>query len=143
METLQLNLVGSHSIEDNWSAVGPWIIQAMGEGADAWDVNYIKQQATIGNAQIFVLSRYEIIEAVLVTESAFYGGRKTLVLRWFSGRLEDSWLKWIFMLEDYALKSGYERLEVWGRKGWERKLRDYGFGHEFAVLGKHITKRAH
>lgn len=143
LEELHLELVHPANVEDIWPVVGPWILNAVGPLADASDVAQIKNQAVCGNSNIIILRKNRNIELVLVTEACFYGGRKTLVLRWMSGKMENHYLSWIFMLENYALKAGFERLEVWGRKGWERKLKPYGLAHEYTVLGKHLPQRAH
>lgn len=43
----------------------------------------------------------------------------------------------------WATNRGVEWIEVIGRKGWERKLRPYGFNHEYTSLMKHVIERIH
>jgi hypothetical protein len=143
MENFCLTIVHPHNVEAMWPEVGPWILQAVGEQCDTTDALYIKEQCIRGNATIFIVHKDERIEAVLVTEAAFYGGKRTLVLRWLSGSKRHAWLEFIHYVEDYAFTHGFERLELWGRKAWEREMRPYGFAHEYTVLGKFLTKRVH
>jgi len=143
VEELQLNIVWPHQVEALWPQIGPWVVLAIGEAADHSDVEFIKRQCVCGNAVPFVLSRNNSIEVVLICETAFYGGRKTLVLRWLCGKERHNWLCYIHLVEDYAYANNFERLELWGRKAWERELKGYGFAHEFTVLGKYVTKRVH
>lgn len=43
----------------------------------------------------------------------------------------------------WAKKRGIDWLEVIGRKGWERKLKPYGFLHEYTSLMKRVTEEIH
>lgn len=143
MEEICLTLIPPYQVETSWPVLGPWIVQAVGEDADASDVTYIKHQAETGQATIMALTINGVVGVVLVCESALFGGKKTLVLRWLSGAKINDWLKYYSYVEEHAFQHGYERIEVWGRKGWEKQLRPYGFWHEFTVLGKFVTKRVH
>ena len=53
----------------------------------------------------------------------------------------------ILPLMDYftiwAKKRGADWIEVIGRKGWERKLKPYGFNHEYTSLMKRIIEEIH
>lgn len=43
----------------------------------------------------------------------------------------------------WAKKSGANWIEVIGRKGWERKLKPYGFNHEYTSLMKRVIEEIH
>lgn len=143
MENLQLDQIHPLQIENVWGEIGPWILQAVGEGYDVADANYIKETAQRGASIIWVVHVQNKIEAVLVTEQAFYGGKRTLVLRWFTGRGVKDMLHLYNLIEDWAFKNGYEYIEAWGHRGWEKVLKPYGFTHQFTVVGKPIMKRMH
>ena len=141
MEQIHLDIVHPLAVEENWTIVAPYILQAVGEEVDKTDVEYIKAAAQRGVAQIWVIHRAKHIEAVLVTETAFYGGRRTLVLRWLAGVEVEEWLDLLSYVEDWAYANQYERIEVWGRKGWEKVLRTQQYLHQFTVLGKPLARR--
>jgi hypothetical protein len=141
VEEVLLTIIHPSNVLDNWGAVAPWILQAVGDGVDASDVIYIQQQAMSGSAQIWVAEKAHKIEAVLVTEVAFYGGQKTLVLRWLAGHASEDWIDYLDYLENWAATNGYHRVEAWGRKGFEKVLRPYGYRHEFTVIGKPLARR--
>ncbi len=42
--------------------------------------------------------------------------------------------------EAFATKNGANVIEVLGRKAWERKLKPYGFYHEYTAVRKTITR---
>jgi len=144
MEALRIVIVHPLNVEDNWPIVEPYILAAIGIEAQPCDLEYIKRQALTGNARIWIVQRNFNIEAVLVTETVFYGGKKTLVIRWASGKGKLMLCKDIMdSVETYAYHEGYERLEAWGSKGWERILQPLGFRHEFTIVGKFLAKRMH
>jgi hypothetical protein len=142
MEEVRVTVLLPMDIELHWLTVAPWIVQAVGEGVDDTDMKYIKQQALAGAAQIWVVRKKDI-EAVLVTEAAFYGGRRTLILRWLCGKRIDEWAAILEAVELWAYENQFERVEAWGRKGWEKVLRPLQYTHEFTVLGKSLARRMH
>jgi hypothetical protein len=142
MEKIQLKILDPIDIANYWATVGPWILTAVGEGVDDTDVNYIRSQALAGAAQIWIVSRKDI-EAVLVTEAAFYGGRRTLVLRWLCGTLVEAWEDILTALEEWAYHNHFEYIEAWGRKGWDKVLRPMGYSHQFTIVGKTLIRRFH
>lgn len=150
MENVQLiyTLVHPSTLEEKWPALGPWVVQAIGDEVNYMDVEYVKAQVLCGNCCIWVghaSEHYEAnaIEVVLVCEIAFYCGMRTLVLRWLSGRNMPSWLAHLPHLENWASCQGFVRMEIWGRKGWERELKPHGYKHDTTRLSKFLARSIH
>ena len=138
-------VVSTQNVEAHWPRVSPWILQAIGPEADSSDLEYIKELAKRGIAHIWIGHRgaKEKIEMVLVTETLFYGPKKTLVLRWLSGSDIQADLEDLGLIEMWAKQNGYTDIEVWGRKGWERWMKPHGYHYERTVLKRVIDRELH
>lgn len=77
------------------------------------------------------------ITSVLVTEFIHYPQVCNLRVVFLSGDDED-WAYGIAVFEDFARINGCHEVEILGRKGWERVLRDKGFSLNHITLSKRI-----
>lgn len=154
MENIRVSycLLSPAVVEQYWSIVAPWILQAVAEEPLPMEVDYIRCNALRGQSYIFIAYkgeqkeiRPEDIEAVLVTEPAFYLEMKTLICRWLSGKSESAtWVEHLNFLETWASQQGFQRVELWcSRKGWERVFKSYGYVHESTHLGKFLRRSTH
>jgi|TARA_R110000796_G_scaffold2884_1_gene11147 hypothetical protein len=77
------------------------------------------------------------ITSVLVTEFIHYPQVCNLRVVFLSGDDED-WAYGIKVFEDFARINDCSEVEILGRKGWERVLRDQGFKLNHITLSKRI-----
>jgi len=135
-------LIAPCNVEAHWPSVCPWIAQAVGPEVETRDLEHIKSLAVRGLAQIWVShTQDDKIEMVLVTETVFYGERRTLVLQWLSGENHEGWMQDIGLLEDWAKKQGYHRIEIAAvRRGWERLLKPHGYHYAHTVLRRDVDR---
>lgn len=129
------------NVDQVWHLVAPWIAQAIGD-SDTWvDLAEIYKNAKLGHARIWIgrdLSNQ--IDMVLVTETWFLDGRRTLVLRWLCGKNMKEWLEDISLIEAWAQSNGFQNVHIWGRPGWIRVCESLGYKHEFTVLSKPLKR---
>lgn len=78
-----------------------------------------------------------VLTAVIITEFIEYPQVTNLRIIFLSGDDED-WAYGIQVFEDFARVNKCHSLEVLGRKGWERVLRDQGYKLNFITLSKRI-----
>lgn len=64
-------------------------------------------------------------DCVLLTEIAQHPQMDVLVIFGIAGKLPRSWRGMLVSLEDYARSIGCRQVELYGRKGWQRKLNGY------------------
>lgn len=129
------------NVEDVWGELGPWVIQAMNDGVEIAEVEEIKESCKHGSRQLIVVGDgVHTIELVLVTETFFYAGRKTMAIIYGSGRLGQDWSNWLAKLENYVAGLGFERIQVRGRLGWLRKLKPEGYELEHVLLSKSLLR---
>jgi len=109
-------------LEFIWSQVKPQIEKALDGSYSSCDIlEYIKQ-----NRMQLWISWNDGIEASFVTEVCDYPQLR--VLRWVlaGGSNMESWLDLVTSkVEDWAKRNNCQRLEIVGRKGWTKVLRDY------------------
>ena len=109
-------------LEFIWSQVKPQIEKALDGSYSSYDIlEYIKQ-----NRMQLWISWNDGIEASFVTEVCDYPQMR--VLRWVlaGGSNMESWLDLVTSkVEDWAKRNNCQRLEIVGRKGWTKVLRDY------------------
>jgi len=109
-------------LEFIWSQVKPQIEKALDGSYSSYDIlEYIKQ-----NRMQLWISWNDGIEASFVTEVCDYPQLR--VLRWVlaGGSNMESWLDLVTSkVEDWAKRNNCQRLEIVGRKGWTKVLRDY------------------
>lgn len=138
-------LVSPLFVETHWPRVEPWIAEAIGKEDPSEDLRIIKHKALNNVAQIWIGQKpvtWEI-DLVLVTEGMVLDEIPTLVLRWCTAENLGDKLIDLGLIELWAFKNGYRRLQAWGRRGWERKLRALGFNHSFTVMDKFIQQGLH
>lgn len=138
------HLVHPNNVEGVWHLVAPWIAHAIGD-SDTWgDLPKIKEMAKDGIARIWVgKNEKEEIDIVLVTETWFFDGRKTLVLRWLCGKDRENWFQDLDLVEAWAISNGYHTMHVWGRPGWKKVMKPLAYKHEFTVLSKPLIRGLH
>jgi len=109
-------------LEFIWSQVKPQIEKALDGSYSSYDIlEYIKQ-----NRMQLWISWNDGIEASFVTEVCDYPQMR--VMRWVlaGGSNMESWLDLVTSkVEDWAKRNNCQRLEIVGRKGWTKVLRDY------------------
>lgn len=135
-------LINPYNVADNWNMVEPFIKDAIVNQDDVVDLDYIRNRAMQGSCQIWVGQNpvTNEIDLVLVSESIHSNGKNVLILRWASGKNMDEWFFDIGLLENWAKEKGFDEIEVWGRRGWERKLRPLGYTHRFTVISRNLNE---
>lgn len=144
-DSIHYALIKPENIESAWRIAAPWLMQAIGE-VDLWaDIDELKRDLCLGTTQLWVFQekRQGEILVVIITETVLIAGKRCLVIRWLGGKEIKDWLDDIAIIERWAALQGYHKLEVWGRAGWQRALKPYGFRESFRVLEKIVDLGVH
>lgn len=142
-------LISSNNVDYHWKDVAPFVMRALErisvyeEAID--DLNIIRQKAMTGLVQIWTgrNPNTEELELVLITEGVMFGTKPILVCRWASGENVEEMLPDFGILEAWAKEKGFHKVQIWGRKGWEKLFRPLGYTHEFTVIGRIIDRGIH
>lgn len=136
-----------HGLEFAWVEAMPWIAKALGEvNHDHAELFHIHRGLMNGYLQLWAIQdkAQKVHLMFLVTELHTIGegpgAFKTLICRWAAGREMERWLDEIEILETIAAREGYHKVEAWGRPGWVKALKPYGYQLEFVVVSKIIQR---
>ena len=124
-------LIAPGNIDNHWDNIVPWLEQAIGIEAPIEDLAIIKNKIQRGVAQLW-LGKGMVLDGI-----------PTLVIRWLTSTGLEQILEDFDLLENWAKNQGFIRIQVWGRRGWERRLRTLGFVHNSTILDKFITQGLH
>lgn len=114
----------------------PHIESALAQGSDLTARDIFAQLAQ-GNWQLWAMERDGRVIGAVVTHLAVRPLRTVLQLLYVGGNNMDSWLSHLGVIEAWGKAEGAARVEVVGRKGWRRVLRDYRMTQ--VVLVKDLT----
>jgi len=93
-----------------------------------------------GNMHLWVAVEDGVMIAAVVSEFVIYPRKKIMRIVSLGGKGVDRWLEKLYaVIEATALSVGCTGLEAWGRKGWERKLKDWS--STYRLYTKNIKDR--
>ena len=129
-----MRLLGGEELADRWGEIKPQVDKALVHGCGDLTSHGLFLQCLGGAAQCweaetgFVMTRYEELQ-----------GKKRLAITtatssdWFS-----EGPKALEFLEQFGRASGCTRVIVYGRKGWTRVLKQYGYEEPYITVMKEI-----
>lgn len=97
----------------------------------------VTEQQVLSGDQLLWLAISDHIEAAATTFLAKTSGRTVCILTACAGHERDRWLPLLAQIEKYAKDEGAQAMRIFGRKGWERTLKDYHVEH--VVLEKGLS----
>ena len=130
--------VPAAAIEPIWSRVAPILQRACARSDGRYAVEDIHAALACGDMQLWIAidpSQVNEIEAACATEIVNYPRERRCGLVFCAGQHPERWLHHLQTIGDWAREQGCVAMEMQGRPGWERLLRDWQKTH---VL---LTKR--
>jgi len=107
-----------------WPLVSHFIQMALDESSDRFELADVLKLIEEKKAQLFIFKDAEILGAGVTTiESS--GSHKWLRIMWIGGKDWELWAHYLDSVEQWAKSLGCERVVVYGRRGWEKRLKDY------------------
>ena len=120
--------------------LGSMIMEALDKGQGERNFNDYASLLVAGEAQVWVVEENEKAIAVCMTKFIHYPNYKSLHVVALTG---DGWSEWgpsaHETLEVFAQETGCKKIEIWGRKGWERALKKLPqYSHAYSVFTMEI-----
>lgn len=109
------------------------LIRAAIERTDLSDFADVEKQVLSGD-QLLWLAISDHVEAAATTHLIKTRGKPVLVVTAVSGSQRERWLPLRHTIENYAKAEGCSCVRLYGRKGWERELKDYRV--EYVIMEK-------
>ena len=134
-------LVSSDDVPYIWEKIHPHLeaMEPHSEGELAPEDFY--EAITNGDMQLWTAIKDNEIVASMVTQIVPYPRKRILRIISIAGEEMNGWIKYLPLIEDWALYMGCTSLECWGRKGWLKVLKDWKCSYH--ILTKDLTTRMH
>lgn len=121
----------SHSEE---SRLRQAISAAQAYAADEVSVDTVLQRVADGSSQAWSFSGF-----IVVTDVVVYELSKRLRISYCSGEMtEETTKEALAVLESFAKSLDLSGIEIYGRQGWVKRLKPYGYEQQYAVVIKRI-----
>lgn len=117
--------VTSDRIDTFWGDVAPLIEEALVYFDDRVGIEDIYKSLKTRNNQLWLILRSGEILTAVITEITIYPKKKVLNIAYLAGLDFRSWHDGLEILKDFARSHGCSSIEIRGRRGWERLLKDF------------------
>lgn len=132
--------VPSNDVERQWKLMLQFLRPAIERSNGRWTPEDVFRELAAGTMQCWVLIEGPLLYGVGVTSIRVYPGLKSLECMWLGG--VDSHL-WMQLLDEtvsrWAISEGCTRMEIAGRKGWERMGAAIGFRPSYVFFEKELS----
>lgn len=115
-------VVGRDNIIALWPQTSPLIAKAIG-AYNEHNLDGIFSSLLSGSRQLWISGNHGI-ESILITQIIIRENEKICFLELCSGRGIES-IKFLKIIEGWAKEAGCTAMELCGRPGWKKKLKDY------------------
>jgi hypothetical protein len=124
---VDLGCVDPKDAHQIWPQAGPLIRTAI-ERTGLSEFQDI-ENAVFSGDQLLWLAISDHIEAAATTHLIKTSGKPVLVITACSGANRERWLPLFARIEKYGKDEGCKCIRIYGRKGWERVLKNYRVEH--------------
>lgn len=115
---------------DAWPALASLVPSIIERSGGRVSVETLVQEVAAGKQHVWTVWDGEEIRALVGAEVGFAPtGLKLCTINFAAGRDSHEWLHLLDEIEDWAREIGCQKMEMWARKGWARKLPAYRLTH--------------
>lgn len=125
------------AVDNHWSNIDHLLDRLVDDKIDKDDI-YKMISSGEWVLWLCVVPDSNLVTTVVVTSFIHYPKKTNLRIILLAGDDED-WSFGIQIIEDFARANQCHDIEILGRKGWERTLRDRGYEFQNVTLSKRIT----
>jgi len=129
-------------IDDVWEDCKKYVEMGNNKSHEEMDVHDIYFFLKEKEMQLWIVyddKAMDEIKAVVTTEIVNYPRKKVCRIVTLGGRGIDSWIHAISTIEAWAEAQGCESMKTFCRKGFIKKLENYGYEQTYTVLGKDLS----
>jgi hypothetical protein len=134
-----VTLVPGLEADLQWRLVLKFLGPAIATSGGRWKPEDVLMEVRLGQAQLWVAMEADTLYGAAITYLRVYPGMKAVFIGWLGGAEADRWLD-LFdeAIQRWGVENGCRRLELAGRKGWERMAARYGARLQQVVMEKEI-----
>ena len=134
-------LVGAEDIPHIWEKVIPHVKAAELHSEGELTPEDFFEILMKDDMQLWVAVESGELLASMITQIITYTRKRVLRIISIGGDEMERWIKFLPLVENWALKVGCTSLECWGRKGWLKILQDWKCSYH--IITKDLTHRMH
>ena len=133
--------VPSDDVERHWEHMLQFLRPAIERSNGRWSANDVLNEIESGRLQAWALIDGPLLYGVGVTEIHQYPGCRVLTCLWLGGVEAHKWLDVLDKtVSEWAIGEGCTRMEIVGRKGWERLGARLGFAPSYVFFEKELGR---
>lgn len=138
---LTLTLVSAENYEEYWPAARRLLLDAKHTWEEFATLDIIHNWIVNNVMQLWIVhGDEEGIRLALLTEFYMWPKVKMGRIRWIAGEGLDQALPLLDAVEMWMKRHGAQKVEIIGRRGWERKLKPYGYEFHSVCLHKNLEE---
>jgi len=132
--TCTTGIVPYEAVADLWPAIVPLLDPAVARSGNRMSMDTVLRSLEAGTHLLWVITEGDELLAAMITRSAQYPLSKMLVVESLGGRQMKRWVQNTHdTLTSFAKATGHDGLELYGRSGWVKALKPYGWKHSMVV----------
>ena len=132
--------IRSENIEGWWPLVQEYLIAALEYGLGEYSIEDIKKSCLAKNMQLWVNFNKEGVQGAFITKVSVYPQKNILCVLLLGG---NEFMKWRdeadALLNAFGKEQNCEYVELFGRKGWGKVLKDINYKEQTRLFAKEIT----
>ena len=131
--------IRSENIEGWWPLVQEYLIAALEYGLGEYSIEDIKKSCLAKNMQLWVNFNKEGVQGAFITKVSVYPQKNILCVLLLGG---NEFMKWRdeadALLNAFGKEKNCEYVELFGRKGWGKVLKDINYEEQTRLFAKEI-----
>ena len=124
----------SSQINEVWPVVAPLIERSIEYSDGKFALADVRRFLEEQTCQLWLIYNAAGIAGALVTQIINYPQDRRLIFLFCAGVEADQWLHLSEVIKNYAREQGCSCVEIYGRPGWVKKMRPFGFRPIHVVL---------
>lgn len=139
MNDIDLYAVPPYAVDEVWSEISPFIQKGLDYAHGEMGIDDVKQMVLNDVVVPIVMAHQGKVLAVVTMEISEKPSKRVMSLMTAGGEELENWLdEFMHVADKLAIEQGVDAIYVTGRKGWEKKLRRYGYNYAYTVLARQI-----
>ena len=131
--------IRSENIDSWWSLVEEYLNAALKYGLGEYSIEDIKKSCKSKNMQLWVKFNKEGVQGAFVTKIAKYPQKNLLIVILLGGDRFPEWRDEAdALLNAFGKENNCEYVELFGRKGWGKILKDINYNEVTRLFAKEI-----
>ncbi len=132
----QVFLIPALEVTLFWSAVSPLLDKVSSHSEGELEADDFLPLLREGQMELWIAIKDKRVIAAMITQVIPYPRKNVLRIISIAGEQMDLWMDQIWRVEDFARARNCRALELWGRKGWLKILKDWK--NSYHVLTKEL-----